>query len=115
MESLSIWTGTSTDALFDYKSLNRRRTLLKCEREPSNSRDCYYIISCDIARYDVNSVFSVFKVIPRPECFKKNLVYLEVVRGANFITEQAPRLKKLIQIYKPKEVVIDGNGLIFSP
>lgn len=64
----------------------------------------------DVARYSVNSVISVFKVIPKQEVFKKNLVYLEVIHGANFITEQAPRLKKLIQIYQPKEVVIDANG-----
>lgn len=65
----------------------------------------------DVARFSVNSVISVFKVMPRPETFKKNLVYMEVIHGANFITEQAPRLKKLIQIYRPKEVVIDSNGL----
>lgn len=110
-ESLSIWTGTSEDALFDYKTLNRRRTLLKCERAPSNSKDCYYIISMDIARYLVNSVICVFKVIPRQDVFKKNLVYMEVIHGANFITEQAPRLKELIKIYKPKEVVVDINGI----
>jgi hypothetical protein len=38
------------------------------------------------------------------------VVYTEVINGANYITEQAPRLKKLISLYKPKEIVIDGNG-----
>ena len=38
------------------------------------------------------------------------MVYTEVINGANYITEQAPRLKKLIQLYEPREIVIDGNG-----
>jgi hypothetical protein len=50
------------------------------------------------------------KVLPGTNHFRKNLIYTEVIHGANYITEQAPRIKKLIQLYKPREVVIDGNG-----
>ena len=32
-ESLSIWTGNNKDAWLDSKRLNKRRTLLKCERK----------------------------------------------------------------------------------
>lgn len=110
-ESLSIWTGTSNDALFDYKTLNRRRTLLKCERKPLISPDCYYIMSYDVARVGVNSVLCVFKVLPNTKQYSKHLVYMEVIHGANFITDQAPRLKKLISIYNPREIVIDSNGV----
>lgn len=35
---------------------------------------------------------------------------MEVIHGANYITEQAPRIKKLIELYNPREIVIDGNG-----
>lgn len=52
----------------------------------------------------------VIKVIPNEQRFKKNVVYTEVINGENYITEQAPRIKKLIQLYQPREVVIDGNG-----
>ena len=52
----------------------------------------------------------VIKVIPNATGFKKNVVYTEVIHGANYITEQAPRLKKLIELYNPREIVIDGNG-----
>jgi len=52
----------------------------------------------------------VIKVLPNAQRFKKNVVYTEVINGANYITEQAPRLKKLIQLYEPREIVIDGNG-----
>ena len=113
-ESMSIWTGNSKEAWFDSKLLNRRRSLLKCERKaqenPPNP-DTFYVVAIDVARYDVNSAIAVFKVIPGKEVFSKKLVYIEVIHGANFITDQAPKIKKIIQLYKPREVVIDGNGM----
>lgn len=112
-ESLSVWSGNNRDAWLDSKRLNKRRTLLKCERQaqpnPVNP-DTFYILSADIARYSANTAIMVIKVIPGENFFKKNEVYTEVIHGANYITEQAPRLKKLIQLYSPREVVIDGNG-----
>lgn len=65
---------------------------------------------CDVARYAANTAVMVFKVLPEKNRFKKDIVYTEVIHGANYITEQAPRLKKLIQLYHPKEIVMDGNG-----
>lgn len=66
--------------------------------------------NCDVARYSANTAIMVIKVLPQESGFKKNVVYTEVIHGANYITDQAPRLKKLIQLYKPREIVIDGNG-----
>lgn len=112
-ESLSIWSGNSKEAWLDSKRLAKRRTLLKCERKaqenPSNP-NTFYIVSADIARYSANTAITVIKVLPNSEGFRKNIVYVEVIHGANYITEQAPRLKKLIQLYNPREIVIDGNG-----
>lgn len=65
---------------------------------------------CDVGRYNANTAITVFKVLPNYDSFQKNLIYTEVIHGANFIVDQAPRIKKLIQLYKPREVVIDGNG-----
>ena len=46
-ESLSIWTGNNKDAWLDSKRLNKRRTLLKCERKaqenPTNPKTFYVI------------------------------------------------------------------------
>lgn len=112
-ENLSIWTGNSDDAWLDSRRLNRHRSLLKCERTYTINETCknaYYIIGCDVGRYSANTAIMVIKVLPNIARFKKNVVYTEVISGANYITEQAPRLKKLIQIYQPKEIVIDGNG-----
>ena len=112
-ENLSVWSGNNKDSWLDSKKLNKRRTLLKCERkaqENPTNQETFYIVSADIARYSANTAITVIKVIPNGNNFKKNVVYVEVIHGANYITEQAPRLKKLIQLYKPREIVIDGNG-----
>ena len=112
-ENLSIWTGNSDEAWLDSRRLNKHRSLLKCERQAIttvNNPDAWYIISVDVGRYSANTAVMVIKVLPGAQRFKKNVVYTEVINGANYITEQAPRLKKLIDLYKPREVVIDGNG-----
>ena len=114
IESLSIWTGNNKDAWLDSKRLNRHRKLLKCERHGyynENHPDIFYEIGCDVARYSANTAITVIKVLPNSSgTFQKNVIYVEVINGANYITEQAPRLKKLIQLYNPREIVIDGNG-----
>lgn len=112
-ENLSIWTGNSDEAWLDSRRLNRHRSLLKCERKATYSPqnpNAWYLLAADIGRYSANTAIMVIKVLPGAQRFKKNVVYTEVINGANYITEQAPRLKKLIQIYQPREVVIDGNG-----
>ena len=112
-ESLSIWSGNNKDAWLDSRRLNHHRSLLKCERQavktPQNP-DAWDWIGCDVGRYSANTAIMVVKVLPGEQRFRKNVVYTEVINGANYITEQAPRLKKLIQLYEPREIVIDGNG-----
>lgn len=111
-ESLSIWSGNSKDAWLDSRRLNKHRSLLKCERKAVDNlpSGAFYIIGVDVARYGANTAIMVIKVLPGAQRFKKNVVYTEVIHGANYITEQAPRLKKLIELYNPLEIVIDGNG-----
>ena len=112
-ESMSVWTGNNKDSWLNSKQLSSRRKLLKCERkaqENNPNKETLYIGSADIGRYSANTAIMIIKVIPNESGFKKNVVYTEVIHGANYITEQAPRLKKLIQLYNLHELVIDGNG-----
>ena len=110
-ESLSIWTGNSKDAWLDSRKLNKHRCLLKCERQAIQLPDgAFYLIGVDVGRYSANTAIMVIKVLPGEQRFKKKVIYTEVINGANYITEQAPRLKKLIQLFHPREIVIDGNG-----
>ena len=111
-ENLSIWTGNSDEAWLDSRRLSRHRSLLLCERKARETLPpgAFYLIGCDVGRYSANTAIMVIKVLPGAQRFRKNVVYTEVINGANYITEQAPRLKKLIQLYNPREIVIDGNG-----
>ena len=43
--------------------------------------------------------------------YKKNLAYIEIFHGANFVTSQEQRIKELIDLYKQREVIIDRNVL----
>lgn len=113
-ESLSIWTGNSSDAWFDSKILARRRTLLHAERkkcENPRNPDTYYMMAVDVARYQANTVILVFKVLPSKTLYRKHLVYMEVIHGENFNTHQAPAIKRIAAAFDPREIVIDGNGL----
>ena len=112
-ESLSIWSGNNADAWLDSRRLSHYRRLLKCERKAminDSNPDAWYEIGIDVGRYHANTAIMVIKVLPGEQRFRKNVVYTEVINGENFITEQAPRIKKLISLYNPREVVIDGNG-----
>ena len=112
-ESLSIWSGSSKEAWLDSRRLNKHRSLLKCERQSTINDQCpnaWYEIGIDVGRYSANTAIMVIKVLPGAQRFKKNVVYTEVIHGANYITEQAPRIKKIIELYNPREVIIDGNG-----
>ena len=88
-ENLSIWTGNNKDAWLDSKQLNKRRKLLKCERkaqENPTNQNTFYIVSADIGRYSANTAIMVGKISPQQDGFKKNIVYTEVIHGANYIT-----------------------------
>ena len=115
-ESMSIWTGGSSESWFNTAKLNKSRSLIYCEREyrltqKQVDEGWFYLISVDVARYGENdtSVF-VFKVRPRNDGWKKDVVYTENLTKMNLLT-QAIRMKELNRIYRPKEIVIDGNGV----
>ena len=110
-ENMSVWTGNNSEAWLDSHQLNKLRKLLRCERkaDPNNS-NAFYILAADIGRYRANTAIMVIKVLPNDTMCRKNVVYTEAMNGENYITEQAPRIKKLIELFKPREVVIDGNG-----
>ena len=113
-ESCSIWTGGSKESWFNPNKLIKCRKLMHCEREfniTAATPNDFYIISVDVARYGGNdtSVF-VIRVTPRENGWYKRVVYTENITKSNFLTQTA-RIKELNKIYRPKEIVVDGNGL----
>lgn len=115
-ESMSIWTGGSSDSWFNAKKLEKSRALLTCERKYNltvneTNKGWFYLISIDVARYGENdtSIF-VFKVKPKDGGWRKEVVYTENLTKMNLLA-QAAHIKGLVKEYRPKEVVIDGNGV----
>lgn len=112
-EYLSIWTGASSDSWINTDRLARHRTLLTAQTKRYEShlgREGFYFISIDVGRLNANSAVMVFRVNPTETFFKKTLVYTDVMYDMRF-NQQAVRIKRLNEIYRPKQIVIDGNGL----
>ena len=107
----------TSDSWFNTNKLNKSRSLMHCERDYNLTQKqvdagWFYLMSVDVARYGENdtSVF-VFKVRPRDNGWKKDVVYTENLTKMNLLT-QAARLKELNRIYRPKEIVIDGKRVV---
>ena len=115
-EYLGIWTGSSEESWFDYEKISKKRTLLNPENAEKVVRGSkhFYLLSVDVGRLSCQTVCCVFKVFNKNDVLHANLVNIYVI-GKNEKTrhfeQQALELKKIIQAFNPKEVVIDGNGL----
>lgn len=111
----SKWVGATGGALVDINKFISLRTLARPELRGDGESE--YIISMDISRSynSTNSISSIAvlkikrdknnRVIRVPLV---NLIHLPV--GLTFAA-QAAELKKVYNLYRPKAVVVDGNGL----
>ena len=115
-EYLSIWSGSSSDSWFNYDKLQKYRKIKNPETHFSNRVGAkqFYILSVDVGRLNDQTVCCVFRVNTIQGKFIATLVNLFVLgRTAETkpFTVQARDLKKIIQRFNPREVVIDTNGL----
>ena len=115
---MSRFVGTSEDAWFDFNKLesarkiNNPETVANFSRE--SDRDCFYILSTDLARKGCQSVCTVLKVYPTNETFRIKLVniyILGVTESEKDFTRQVIEQKRLIAQYNPRACVIDINGV----
>lgn len=116
-EYMSRFVGSSNDAWFDYEKLLSCRHLVNPESHAKFRDDIesFYVISVDIARLKCQTVATILKVFPRRDTpWKVNLVNLFVLgktESEKVFDKQVIELKKLIELFCPKEVVIDINGI----
>lgn len=115
-EYMGIWAGGSEESWFNFEKLSNYRKIKNPEwtQKFRESQDVFYLISVDVGRLSDQTVACVFRVNIRDGKYYSTLVYLEVLgRQAETKTfeQQALDIKKLIKRYRPKEVVIDCNGL----
>lgn len=117
-EYMSRFVGTSEDAWFDFNKLESARKINNPETVANFSResdkDCFYILSTDLARKGCQSVCTVLKVYPTNETFRIKLVniyILGVTESEKDFTRQVIEQKRLIAQYNPRACVIDINGV----
>ena len=115
-EYLSLWQGSSEDAWFSYEKLSKYRKIKNPEMHAINrsGSEQFYLISVDVGRISDQTAVCVFRVNILKGKFYSTLVNL-IVLGRTPQTKpftiQAVDLKKIINLYNPREVVIDTNGL----
>ena len=115
-EYLGSWLGGSDESWFDFERLVKYRKIKNPEWTQKFKEDnkVFYLISVDVGRLHDQTVACIFRVNIRDDKYYATLVNLFVLgRQAEKKTfvQQAIDLKHLIEIYNPREVVIDCNGL----
>jgi len=110
----SVWTGSDTNSLVQLDDLNKCRILTKAELKIED-KDWEYVLAYDVARSEGNanaeSSLSIIKIKDKGngEYFKL-LVNIYGFEGTHFL-EQALFLKRMVNQYKARILVIDSNGL----
>ena len=115
-EYLSVFTGGAANSWLPPSKLTRLRKIVNphYKYRVQTEKD-FYIISVDVARSgEARSIACVWQVLPQPFPKKwiKKLVNIYNFKGdERHFQDQANALKKLIHLFNPKEVIIDGTGL----
>lgn len=112
-EYLSIFTGGGAQSWISSERLTRLRKIVNPHLKPKNDGNGFYIISVDVARSGEAKTVACILYISKSQTFwMKKLVNMVVIKNDDMhFQEQAVVIKKLIALYNPKEVIIDGSGL----
>lgn len=115
-EYLGVWLGGSDESWFDYSKLTKYRKIKNPEwiQKFREEKNVFYLISVDVGRLHDQTVACIWRVNIRDNKYYATLVNLFVLgrqAETKTFTQQAADLKQLIAIYRPREVVIDCNGL----
>lgn len=110
----SIWTGSSEDSLVSLEDLRECRTITRAEHKAMD-KDADYVLAYDVARAEgsgnADCALVVIKIIPRGDgTYQKHLVNIYTFKGTHF-KEQALFLKKKVNDFRARVLVIDVNGL----
>lgn len=115
-EYMGTWLGGSEESWFNFEKLSKYRRIKNPEWNQKFKGDptIFYLISVDVGRLSDQTVACIFRINIRNNKYYATLVNLKVLgRQAETKTfhQQAIDLKSLIELYNPREVVIDCNGL----
>lgn len=113
---MGIWTGGGSDSWFDFDKMIKYRKLINPESHQiiKEGEKSFYILSVDVGRLGCQTVVTVFKIFPHENEFYINVVNIYVI-GKTPETKSFPaqslELKRIIDAFKPQEVVVDANGM----
>ena len=115
-EYMGVWLGGSDESWFQFDKLSKYRKIKNPEKNQKYRDDpkVFYLISVDVGRLFDQTVACIFRVNIRENKYYATLVNLFVLgrqAETKTFTRQTIDLKHLIEIYNPREVVIDCNGL----
>lgn len=115
-EYMGNWIGGSDESWFNFEKLSKYRKLKNPEWKQKfrDDKNVFYLLSVDVGRLSDQTVACVFRVNIHNNKYYSTLVNLFVLgrqAATKTFSQQAIDLKKLIQSYQPREVVIDCNGL----
>ena len=116
-EYMSIWGGGSDESWFDYEKLVKHRKLKNPEKRAKirDNQNEFYLLSVDVGRTSDQTCVCVWRVnINGYSVFNSalvNIIVLGKTPQTKTFSKQASDLKEIIRDFKPREVVIDTNGL----
>lgn len=118
-EYLGRFSGSDDDSWFDFNTLTKYRKLLNPELKQKfrGADNCFYFISVDVGRSEKSgcqTVAIVYKVYENQNGYSTRIVNVIVVGAGQQVRNfkyQAQELKRLINDFQPREVLIDTNGL----
>lgn len=112
-EWCSKWTGDSEKSYYSSENFDKCRELLQPEYEHSgrSSKNAYYVLGVDVGRKADTSEVTVVKVTPQPQGAAIKSVVCFYSKANATMREQAVWLKRLYFKYKPRAMVVDGNGI----
>ena len=117
-EYMSVWGGGTDESWFNFEKLVKHRKLKNPEKRAKigDNRDEFYLLSVDVGRLSDQTCVCVWRVnINSYGVFNSalvNIIVLGRTPQTKLFSRQAADLKELIRNFKPREVVIDINGLI---
>lgn len=116
-EYLSYWQGASDESWFNFDKMLKYRRIKNPQTHAffRADSDMFYLISVDVGRIHDQTVITVFRVnISGEGVYAATVVNIMVIgrdAESKTFTKQAIDIKRVIQAFQPKEVVVDTNGL----
>lgn len=115
-EYLSLWQGASDESWFNFEKMQKYRRIKNPEtyaKFESNS-NCYYEVAIDVGRLNDQTIACVFRVniddAGKHYATLVNLYVLARQTETKTFTQQAIDIKKIIEQFNPREVIVDVNG-----